>query len=302
MVQFIDNDEVKEKLDMNKLIKTIREAFISYYKGNSKMPEKSYIEVPKGDFRSMPAMVSLDNYKKAGVKWVNVHPQNKEFPTVMGGIILCDPETGEQEYFIEAEELTAMRTGAVSGVSSDVLAPEDVNSLGIVGAGKQSYKQLEAIRCVRDIDEVVINDLDERLAENFVRNTSDSRIGTKSEACSCDILCTVTPSTEPIVKKEDLGEIKPYHINAIGADAAEKQEFEIDIIEDSQVVVDDLEQASHSGEISKYMSSRKIPEESLYTLGEVIFEKDKVEKRKRTLYDSTGIAIQDISSCKHLIE
>lgn len=314
MVEFIKESEVKESVEMDDLVETIRKAFNSYSIGNSKMPEKSYLEVDKGDFRSMPAFVSMGDYQMAGVKWVNVHPGNpeKELPTVMGSIVLCDPETGEPEYFVEASELTSMRTGAASGVATDLLTHEDVSSVGIIGAGKQSYKQIEAINCVRDIDDIVIHDLDEDKAEEFANSVSDARVGDKKEACSCNVLCTVTPTTEPIVNERDLGD-ENIHINAIGADSFDKKEFSDGVIRNNKIIVDDIEQASHSGEISIPISRGVFSKDKISaTLGELTSERVEGHnvtspvlenlRKTRTIYDSTGIAIQDIAACSHLVD
>jgi alanine dehydrogenase len=299
MPGYINEEKVKESIDISNLVDTIEEAFKSYYKGDSYMPPKTYLDVKKGDFRSMPAYVSIDSYEKAGVKWVNVHPENKDKPTVMASIILCEPETGLPEYFIEATELTSLRTGAVTGVATNLMTPEDVDSVGIVGAGYQSHKQLKSIMSVRDIEKVIVTDLDDEKADEFSQTYDKAEVGEIKDVGSCDVVCTVTPSTNPILGWDDLDGVS--HINAIGADAEGKQELYSDILQNSNIIVDDFEQCSHSGEVSGHIKSNDISEDDIdYTLGQVAVEEPDLLD-ELTIFDSTGLAIQDISACKHII-
>jgi len=118
------------------------------------------------------------------------------------------------------------RTGAAAAVATDYLAVEDALSLGLVGAGVQSYTQLEAISEVRPIEEVVVSDPDDERVQRFVETYEDRFDvcgGSISEAGHCDVLSTVTPVEEPIVGLEDVGE--RTHVNAIGADAEGKHEL-----------------------------------------------------------------------------
>lgn len=302
MINHITEKEVEDKVEMKNIISNVEEAFHSYYKGESKMVDKNYLKVPKGDFRAMPALVNIDDFNYAGVKWVNVHPEHN--PTVQATIILCDPESGTPKYFIEATELTAMRTGAAAAIATKYLTPKNSNILGIVGAGYQATKQIEAIRCVRDIDTVYINDISEERCINLANSLDDieTRIVSKETIGQADIVCSVTPSQKPILNNNHLEKVK--HINAMGADSSEKQEYESEVINDSIVVVDDLSQAKHSGEISSHKNI--IKDKRLYSIGEIIDlsksgNLDKSLVSERTIFDSTGLGIQDIVSCKSVI-
>ena len=252
----LDEEAVGENARTEEVIEAVAAAFAAYERGDAQMPAKSYIDLPEynGDFRSMPAYMDAGEWDAAGIKWVNVHPDNPEkfdLPTVLGTMIYSDPETARPLAIMDGTELTMQRTGAAAAVATDLLAREDARSLGLVGAGVQSYTQVEAIAAVRPIEEIVVSDLDEAAIEGFVDHFGDRfdvRGGSIAEAAACDVLSTVTPSTEPLVSHEDLGE--HTHVNAMGADAADKQELDPAILREARVVIDDHAQTTHSGEIS----------------------------------------------------
>ncbi|WP_435100846.1 ornithine cyclodeaminase family protein [Halarchaeum sp. P4] len=298
-------DDVRENTPMSELVTAVREAFVAYENGDAQMPAKSYIDLPQynGDFRSMPAYLSTEEWDAAGIKWVNVHPDNPDaydLPTVMGTMVYSDPENAYPLAIMDGTELTMKRTGAAAAVATDALAVADASSLGIVGAGVQSYAQLEAISEVRDIEEVVVSDLREERVERFITRFEDEfdvRAGSISEAGHCDVLSTVTPVEDPIVHPEDVGE--HTHINAMGADAAGKHELADDVLLAAKLVIDDYAQTTHSGEINVPWSAGVLDDEDLYgELGEILTgeKAGRTDADHVTVFDSTGLAIQDVAA------
>jgi alanine dehydrogenase len=192
------------------------------------------------------------------------------------------------------------RTGAAAAVATKHLAVEDATSLGIVGAGVQSYTQLEAIAQVRPIETVVVSDVDDAAIAAFVEEFGDEfdvREGSIDEAASCDVLSTVTPVEDPIVPREALGE--HTHVNAMGADAEGKHEHADGTLLDAKLVIDDYEQCTHSGEINVPWHDGVLDDDDLYgELGDVVV--GDVPGREPddgvTLFDSTGLAIQDVAT------
>jgi alanine dehydrogenase len=292
----VESREVKDNTGYNDLVPRIREAFESYKRSNSKMPEKMYVDVPDGDFRSMPAYISTETWSAAGMKWVNVHPNNTELPSVMAVVVLNDPETGFPLAILEGTELTGRRTGAAAAVATDRLAREDATSLGIVGAGAQAYEQLNAISVVRDIDTVVVSDVDSQKVTNFIDTFSDTYQvveGEIEDCIDCDIVSTLTPVTEPII--HDI--TKGSHVNAMGADAPQKQEFNTNLLSQAELVVDDWSQCLHSGELSTAYSQSIIDKSDINaSLGEVLLDESTKIQSETTLFDSTGLAIQDVAA------
>jgi alanine dehydrogenase len=123
------------------------------------------------------------------------------------------------------------------------------------------------------------------------------------EVCDCDILVTTTPSREPVVMDEWIAE--GTHINAIGADAVGKEELDPRILKRANIIVDDIQQASHSGEVNVPLSKNLISEVDICCeLGEVITGKKKARTQDSdiTVFDSTGLAIQDIATANLVYE
>jgi alanine dehydrogenase len=274
------------------------------------MPPKSYIDLPQydGDFRAMPAYLSVDgdageSWDAAGLKWVNSHPNNPadhDLPTVMGTMCYSDPETGFPLAIMDGTALTTLRTGAAAAVATDHLAVAGATSLGIVGAGVQSYTQLEAIAAVRPIETVVVADRDAERVAAFLEHFAgrfDVRGGSIGEAAACDVLSTVTPVDDPIVERRDVGE--HTHINAMGADAAGKHELHDEILLDANLVIDDYAQTTHSGEINVPYAAGTLTDGDIDAeLGEIVVGErpGRTSSEGISVFDSTGLAIQDVAA------
>jgi len=306
-----DTDSVEEHARTDAVVDAVEAAFGAYERGDVVMPAKSYVDLPRynGDFRSMPAYLDAGDWDAAGVKWVNVHPDNPgehDLPTVMGTMIYSDPETAFPLAIMDGTVLTKQRTGAAAAVATDYLAIEGAETLGIVGAGVQAYAQLEAIASVRPIESVVIADRNEGKQAAFVEafaDRFDARAGSIAEAAGCDVLSTVTPVEEPIVPRGAVGD--HTHVNAIGADAAGKHELDDDILLDAKLVIDDYEQCTHSGEINVPWSAGVLSDADLHAeLGEIVAgrKEGRTPADGLTVFDSTGLAIQDIAAAHVVYE
>ncbi|MFQ6105681.1 MAG: alanine dehydrogenase [Candidatus Hydrothermarchaeaceae archaeon] len=302
-IHWLDEGDVKKLLNMSKAITAVEEAFKYHALKKVQMPPKIYLSFSKygGDLRAMPAYIEPTDI--AGVKIVNVHPANPErgLPTVMAVLVLNDPRTGAPLSIMGGTYLTDMRTGAAGGVAVKYLARKDSKVLGIVGAGRQAKTQLRAIALVADIEEVKVASRSLARRKKFIsemRSTVSCDIFARSikEVCDCDILVTTTPVREPIVKDAWISE--GTHINAIGADAEGKEELEPELLKRAKIVVDDISQASHSGEVNVPLSRGIItPEDIFCEIGEIVSGSRKGRKSESeiTVFDSTGLAVQDVA-------
>jgi len=296
---FLKKNDMQSLLNMRDVIKAVEQAFKDWALGRASMPPKAYLVLEQGDFRAMPGAVP----GAAGMKWVNVHPQNQSLglPTVMGIIIYNDPETGYPLAVMDATDLTAYRTGAAAAISSKYLARKDSHTLGVVGAGRQSYTQVMAHVALFDIQQIKVFDKRAAAVETFIKSFPAYSVKASSleETVDSDIVCTVTPAREPFLKS-DL--VHPgTHINAIGADAEGKEELELSLLKKAVVVVDDLRQAAVAGEINVPVSKGLYKVEEVYaTLGELVAGKKQGRKDEKaiTIFDSTGLAIEDIAVAK----
>ena len=301
-------DDVEDLLDTPSVVDAVEDAFVAYHRGDAKMPAKSYIDLPQynGDFRAMPAYVGdSEGEDGASIKWVNSHPDNPDehgLPSVMGVVVYSDPETAFPLAVMDGTTVTRYRTGGAAGTATRHLAPSDARTFGVVGAGAQAHTQVEAVEHVMDLERVVVSDVDEEAVERFVSDHVDAPFevvgGSAREAAGCDVVSTLTPSREPVVER---GWIKDgAHINAMGADAEGKQELDPALVHDAHVVVDDWEQCSHSGEINTVVSRGEFDEKDVYaTLGEVVAgETPERHEDEITVFDSTGLAIQDVATAR----
>ncbi len=301
---FLSRNDIKVIIDMGEVIGVVEEAFREWANGAAKMPPKAYLVLEKGDFRAMPAALP----GAAGLKWVNVHPGNPPLglPTVMAIMIYNDPATGYPLSVMDATEITAYRTGAIAAIASKYLARKDSHTLGIIGAGRQAYTQLLAHATLFDIKLVKVYDPIKSAVERFIKSFPGYRIEASSspeDACACDILCTVTPAHEPVVKRKWL--LPGTHINAIGADAAGKEELEPSVLKDALVIVDDIRQASTSGEINVPVRKGLFTVEEVHaSLSEIITGKrpGRSDKDQITVFDSTGVAIEDVATAGLIYE
>ena len=299
----LDRNAIKTLIRMSDVIDVVEEAFKMYGEGKGNMPTKTYLSLEHGDFRAMPAALP----GCAGLKWVNVHPQNPShgLPSIMAILIYSDPETGYPLAIMDAIEITAYRTGAAAAIASRYLARRDSHTIGIIGAGFQAHTQILAHAelfspisiNVFDVSKAAVDRLMQSLSQLSIKNCSIQ------EAVASDIVCSLTPSRRPIIKKEWIA--AGTHINAAGADAPGKQELDPSILKEAIVVVDDLKQASTSGEINVPIQNGIYSIREVYgTLAELVVGKKRgrTDNRVNTVFDSTGIAVEDIAVAKLLFE
>jgi len=297
--------DVEKVLTPSVANKTIEKAFKAYGLGQADMPAKSYLYFEKGDLRSMPAYIHGQGFDIAGIKSVNVHPENAKYslPTVMAVIILVDPRNGFPLAILDGTYLTSVRTGAAGALAVKYLSRKSAKTAGFVGCGTQARMQLACILEVRKLKTIKIwqfkpQDKTAKRFRDWVDRTYKIETIILSDidevTTNVDILITSTPSRKPLVNEVSSG----THINAIGADAAGKQEINLKVLEQAKIVIDDWAQASHSGEINVPISKRQLSAGDIYAvLGEIVAEKKagRTSAEEITLFDSTGLAIQDVS-------
>jgi alanine dehydrogenase len=299
----LNKKDVQNLIAMEEVIPVVEKAFKELTEGKGAMPSKVYLTVKDGDFRAMPAALP----GAAGMKWVNVHPGNplKGLPTVMAVLIYNDPATGYPLAIMDATESTAFRTAATSAIASKYLARKNSTTLGIVGAGRQASTHIMAHRLIFDFKEIRVFDISSEAVARLIKGFPESPIKERSleETVKSDIVCTLTPAHQPVVKSRWI--MPGTHINAVGADAQGKEELEPSILNDAMVVVDDLRQASHGGEINVPISKGLFKKQQIYaTLGEIItgIKTGRTDNKIITVFDSTGLAIEDIAVARLLYE
>ena len=296
--------DILQILDMDLALASAEQAFRAYGEGRVNMPPKSYLQLAKGDFRAMYGALTLAE-EICGLKWVNVHPDNPQrgLPTVMAKIILNDPETALELADMDGTYITNYRTGAAGGLAARYLSRPESSTLGLIGAGVQARMQVAAVLKVRPIRQITIYNrtparaqaLMEELASRYDVQVTVAEHPQEAVAGQ-DIIVTTTASTTPLVKADWLS--PGTHINAMGADAAGKQELDPAILPQARIFVDDWAQAQHSGEINVALAQGLLRQENLSAcLGEVVAGKKpgRENSQEITIFDSTGLVIQDLA-------
>ncbi len=287
--------DLSKLLTMEMSLSAVELAFAAHGRGEAFMPPKVYIPLPQfaGDFRAMPSAMA----GSVGVKWVNAHPENPRrhgLPSVMGVYILSDAATALPLAVMDGTLLTAFRTGAAGGVASKHLAVAAPRTLGLVGCGVQARYLLAAHRALYAGLRVLAADASREAAERLATEAG-AEVASIEAAAGCDVVCTMTPVRKPIVERAWVR--AGTHVNAMGADAPGKQELDGRILADARVFLDDLAQATESGEVNVPLHQGTYARERIEgTLGDVVV--GRLPRRRGdeiTVFDSTGLAVQDLA-------
>jgi alanine dehydrogenase len=298
-VPVIDARGVLAAVTPETAIERTRLAFERHAAGEWEMPAKVYLDSPPhGDFRAMPARGD----GLALLKWVTSFPHNPErgLPVVTGALLLSSAETGELLAIVDCASITSLRTGAGAAVSAQVLAPEDARSVGVIGCGVNGGW---AARCLSaaGYGPGVCFDVRSDAAEKLSSELGWSA-GTLKDAAAQDIVVTVTPGERPVLRAADLR--AGQHVAALGADAHGKAELELEALERCRLFCDDWAQASTGGELSGAVSAGAVTGESVTPIGEVLLGRapGRSSDEEVTLFDSTGLAIQDLGIAAAVFE
>lgn len=292
-------EAVLQAIEPEEAIERVREGFVEYAGSEWQMPPKVYLDAsPNGDFRAMPA-------KGAGLailKWVTSFPDNPAagLPVVMGVICVSSISDGQPLALVDVRSITALRTGAVAAVAAQELAREDASTAGIIGCGLHGTW---AARCLAaaEYGPGVCFDPDPEAAGQLAGELG-WEVGSREDALACDVVTCVTPGHEPVVRA---GDLRPgLHLNMLGADAPGKAEAEPEAVAQTEVFCDDWTQASHGGELTGAVEAGLLERERVTELGEVLTgtHEGRSGPDGVTLFDSTGLAIQDLALCLAVLE
>ena len=294
-----DFDAVLAAVTPSAAIERVRDGFTRFAKGEWSMPSKVYLQSPPhGDFRAMPALGN----GIAILKWVTSFPDNPKEgrPVVYGTVLASDAVTGEPRALIDGRAVTALRTGAAAAVASSALAKDGARTAGIVGCGLHGRWAGLCLEAAGYTDGVCA-DSNAEAAKGLAAELG-WRAGTVHEALECDVVTLVTPGHDPVVGDHAL---RPgLHINALGADGPGKAEMEVDAVVACEVFCDEWNQASHGGELTGAVESGRLQRSDVTDLGDVLTgtAPGRSSDDAVTLFDSTGLAIQDLAIVLAVLE
>ena len=288
---------------MSKAIDAMGKAFSSLSAGESYVPLRYVSKIPDNGLVMLfkPAYVNKD--KRLSIKILS--QRNSGFfpgiPSIQGIVLVIDSITGEILAIMDGEYLTALRTGAASGLASRHFARKDASVMALFGCGSQGRTQLQAVICERNIKKALVYETNKELANNFISEMG-KRYDLEMHYCTdtsqlkeADIICTATNSQKPLFNREHLK--KGVHINAIGSFQPHMQELDPFIIRDARIFTDLTDAClKESGDLIKPVSEGII--EKNHIAGEIgDFLLNKISGRESddqiTIFKSVGVAIQD---------
>jgi len=285
---FLSEEQVREHLLMTQLIPAMEKALIDFSAGRVTQPVRSIISIsPPGGFLGLMPALTPDGL---GLKAVTFYPSNTErgIPTHMATIFLIDPQTGTPLAIMDGRLITEMRTAAVSAVATKLLASPDAKVLAILGSGVQARSHVEALRLVRQFEEIRVWSPTLEHAKRFAQEIGATAISAEEAVRDADVIVTVTSSKTPVLKGAWLK--AGCHVNAIGACRPDWRELDDEAMT-NVVFVDSREGAMReSGDV--ILSRAKIYAE----LGEALAGKVPAQANKTTIFKSLGMAVEDVAA------
>ena len=287
---FLNEQQIRKHLRMTELIPAMEKALIDFSAGRVTQPVRSIISIDvaaaTGFLGLMPALTP----DGLGLKAVTFYPSNAErgIPTHMATIFLVDPQTGTPLAIMDGRLITEMRTAAVSAAATKLLASPDAKVLAILGSGVQALSHVEALRLVRQFEEIRVWSPTREHAERFAADIGGKSMAAEDAVRGADVVVTATNSKAPVLKGSWL---KPgCHVNAVGACRPDWRELD-DAAMANVVFVDSREGAAkESGDI--ILSHAAIHVE----LGEALAGKVPSRANETTIFKSLGMAVEDIAA------
>lgn len=307
-LRVLSASDIDRAIDMRGAIDVMSAAFGQLAKGRATVPQRLGLTTDAGLVLAMPGF--LPDERALAIKIVTVFPNNSrlDLPSIFGLVVVLDASTGAPLALMEGSRVTAVRTGATSGLATNFMARRDARSVALFGAGVQARTQLAGVRAVRDINEVRIvsrrTDAAERLAGELV-DVNVRVVRDPSEALrGADIVITATTSSTPLFSG---GDLEPgTHINAIGAYAPSMREVDSATVQRARVVVDTREgAAAEAGDLIIPMREGVIAIDHIRAeLGELVSGAvaGRTSEEEITLFKSVGHAAQDVALARCILD
>lgn len=304
-------EEVRTALPMAEAIEAMRVGFELLSRGEASVPLRTFLPLTGygGSALFMPAYAEKET--AYAVKVASIHKNNAErgVEAVQAVVLLFDAETGTVDAILEGKSITALRTGAGSGLATDLLARPDARIAAVFGSGTQARSHVEAVCAVRPIELVYCIGRSRERAEKFAEEMSgmlgiDVQVASRAEVCAeADVICTTTTATEPILHRSDVS--VGTHINAVGTHRPGDAEIAADLVADARVVVDEMAACmEEAGDLLRPLNEGIIDKEHIFAeIGEIAagLKPGRVSQDEITLFKSVGIAIQDLAAATRAV-
>ncbi len=304
--------DVEHLLPMPDCIEVMTQALIALAKGQVHLPLRMVVRPPEtaGIMALMPAHVAGEG-AALGVKVINVFNGNPAIgkDSHQGAVLLFDAETGEPLAIMNASAITAIRTAAVSGVATRLLAREDANDLAMIGSGVQARSHLAALACVRPIRRARIASRNFEHAQQFAAEMQphfafpiEPMASVEAAVRGADLIVTATSSAEPVVRRDWIG--PGAHLNVVGASVPAAREIDTATMAAASLFVDRRE--STLNESGDYLFAAREgavgPEHIRAEIGEVLIgaKPGRIRPEEITLFKSLGLAVEDVAAAAYI--
>ena len=287
---FLSDTDVRNALRWSELIPAMAAALAALSSGRVIQPLRTWLEIEgSGGFWGVMPAAGKD---AMGIKLVSLYPRNAELgvPTVMAMLVLFRPDTGEPLAVMDARTLTAMRTAAVSAAVTQWLSPPDCRILALLGSGTEAKSHLEALRHIREFDEVRVWSRTREHAESFAVEYGAVAMDAESAVRGADVIVTATPAQTPILKGAWLK--AGAHVNAIGAPMPTWRELDDEAMANVVVVESREAVQKESGDV--ILSGARIHAE----VGELFSGSRVIAASETTIFKSVGVAVEDVATAK----
>lgn len=310
-VLIVNQSEVRQLLPMNECIDVMAEALKALARGEAILPLRPVLWLPEkyGALGMMPSY--LGNIKTMGLKVVSVFPHNHgtEYDSHQGAVLVFETEHGQLLSIMDSSSITAIRTGAVSGVATQHLAREDAHALAILGSGVQARSHLAAMLQARKIEHIRVWSRNAEHAAHFAEREA-RRYGVSIDAAQtvqaavegADIICTTTAAPEPILKGEWI--VPGAHINAVGSSVPFTRELDTAAMVTAKLFVDRRESTvNEAGDFLFAKQEGAISDDHILgEIGELLLGKVKGRNTpdEITVFKSLGLAIEDLAAANYV--
>jgi ornithine cyclodeaminase/alanine dehydrogenase-like protein (mu-crystallin family) len=301
--------DLRQLVPMRDAISLVKSAFAELSEGRAIVPLRSFIEVTPGKETMFMMPAYLPGMASLGFKMIAIFQDNGARGLPVGNALVCalDPETGVPEAIMSGAYLTALRTGAVSGASTELMAREDARNLVVIGSGVQGVTQAAAVCEVRDIERITIVYRHEESFERFREmvmqdwpHLSDRLTGSgdaESALRDADVVCLATTSRKPVFEADW---IRPgTHVSGVGSFTPEMQEAPAEFVARARVVVDMKEHVlQEAGDLIIPLRDGTIAEDHILgELGELVLGRIQARTSPEdvTFFKSVGNAVQDMA-------
>ncbi|OCG40291.1 ornithine cyclodeaminase family protein [Gilliamella sp. Bif1-4] len=299
-------NDIERFYTMKDAIVADKQALKIYSQGNSDVPLRINFDMQKGQCLFMPAHIKGSD--TVGIKIVSVFPDNPKLgkPSVPAQVLILDPQTGEVCAMLDGTFITQLRTGAVQGAATDLLARKNASRAVLIGTGGQAVSQLEAMLTVRSLTDVAIFDIDTQKAKQFTEEMKHrfSHFSTNlyfsknldDDISQADIITSVTTSKVVTFNGE---KVKPgTHVNGVGAYTPEMHEIPECIIEKANIRVVDTKEGvfAEAGDIIDPIKQQLVSEDDFLELGYLVIDPTqcRLNDQQITMFKTVGTAVLDV--------